>query len=99
MVGVEMGNDQAVDRAAGERAGEHFLPYCAGAIVGYAAVDDGPAGAVVDDVDVHVVQRERQGKAQPQDTRCQFGQRAGFGCGVGVVGAGVEDGGHAQAPG
>ena len=67
MVGVVVCGDHARHRPPGQRPVQQPLPDCAAAAAVHAGVDDGPAGAIVQRIDIHVVQRHRQRQAHPQD--------------------------------
>jgi hypothetical protein len=66
MVGVVVGDDHAPDRLAGQRAGAQRLPVLQAHLVAVAGVHDGPAVAVVQDVDVDVVEAVGQADARPE---------------------------------
>jgi hypothetical protein len=65
MVRMEVGDDQLRDRPAAQPAGHRFLPDRAGAQVRYAGVDHRPAVPIFDQVDIHMIEQERQGQTQP----------------------------------
>ena len=65
MVGMEMGGDDAGQPAAGERSGNERLPGGARGRVVDAGVDEREPGAVLDQVDVDVVEPERQRQPRP----------------------------------
>ncbi len=79
MVGVEMGADDAGDRPAFQGGLEMLAPQFMGNIGLDAGIDQHPAVAVIDQVEIDVVQREGQGKAQPADTGRDFDIGAGRG--------------------
>ena len=69
VVGMEVRDDQAGQGPARQRPGDERVPDGARGVVADAGVQDGPAVAVIDQVDVDVVEPERQGNARPQDAR------------------------------
>ncbi len=74
-------------------AGENGVPGGAGSVVAEAGVERGPAAVVLDEVDVDVVEEERQGEAEPEDAGGDFPDVAGgwgFGKRGGDGGDGVE---------
>ena len=96
MVGVEMRADQPGRAAFGKRAGQQRLPPGAGAGVVDAGVEHRPAGAVLDQVDVDVVELERQREPQPQDAGRDLDRPAEFRRhGRGELQRGGGEGGHA----
>jgi hypothetical protein len=78
VVGVVVGDDQAREAAAGEGAGRERVPHRTGCVVADPGIENGPAIAVVDQIDVDVVEAERQGNARPQDARCDLDDGAGL---------------------
>ena len=76
MVGVVVRHDQARQPGAGERPGEHRLPDRAARLVADPAIEHRPALAIGDQVDVDVIEPERQRQAQPQHAGCDLQRRA-----------------------
>ena len=66
MVWMHMGADDPRDRLARQRPGQRRLPARDGVRCSDAGVDDGPALAVLDRIDVDVIELHRQRQAQPQ---------------------------------
>lgn len=82
VVGVHVRDDHAQHRQRVEPLREHTLPGVARRVAGDAAVDDGPAfaavvGAVAQQPEVDVVERERQPHAHPTQPRRDLEHRAG----------------------
>ncbi len=67
VVGMEVRDDQAGQGPSRQRAVDQRVPDFARGVVADAGVQDGPAVAVVDQVDVDVVEPEGQRNARPQD--------------------------------
>jgi hypothetical protein len=76
VVGMEVGHDQPGQAPAGQRAVDERAPDGAGGLITDAGVEDRPALAVLDQVDIDVVQPKRQGNARPQDARRDLGHLA-----------------------
>ena len=89
VVGVEVGDDHAGDGPGCEHRAEEALPDGLGFIVADAGVEHGPAGAVFQKVDVHVVEAERECEAEPVDA----GRDLLRGAELGAVGEGEVQGG------
>ncbi len=79
VVGVEMSHDQPRDASSRKRARRQRLPGRARRLVVDAGVDHRPAVSVVEQVDVHVIELERQGDARPQNSRRDLGEGSGLG--------------------
>ena len=77
MVGVHVRDDHALDRATVGRAVEQRTPGRDALFVAHARVDHGPTRAVLDRIQVDVVQLERQRHADPQHAGCHFERLAG----------------------
>ena len=79
MVGVIMRDDNPSDRFARQGPGQHRLPdrpRCAPVKTG---IDHRPAIAIVESIDIDMIQRRRQRQAQPEDARGNFGRLTPFG--------------------
>ena len=76
MVGVVVRDDQPREPGAGERPGEHGLPGRAARLVADPAIEHRPALAIGDQIDVDVIEPERQRQAQPQHAVCDLHRRA-----------------------
>ena len=76
VVGVVMGDDQALDRLVRQEAAEHALPQRPRLGRVDAGVDHRPAALAFDEVDVDVVQAERQRQAQPVQAGGDLQRRA-----------------------
>ena len=72
MVGMVMRGDDAGETPALERAVEHGVPQFARELGVEPGVDEHVAVAVLDQIDVDVVEPERQGQAQPENSRRDF---------------------------
>jgi hypothetical protein len=57
------------DRPTAKPRGENLVPMRRRLLSGEAAIDDGPAGAVLEQPQIDVVEREGQRHAQPADPR------------------------------
>jgi hypothetical protein len=79
MVGMEMRGDDPRQRSSAQHPVKQRLPRRLGRLVTEPGVDERPAGAVFDEVDVHVVEEERQSEPRPQDTGCDLDRGAGRG--------------------
>jgi hypothetical protein len=79
MVGVKVGGDDPRQLASCERPGEQRLPSGAGTRVVDSGVDQREPSAVFDEVDVDVVEPERQGEPRPEDAGRQFDDLPGPG--------------------
>jgi hypothetical protein len=77
VIGMEMGADEPRHRAAVERRRQQPLPQTLGLLVVDAGIDDRPAGAVVDQPEIDVVEREGQRHAQPAHARRHLGYLTG----------------------
>ena len=67
MVGVMVGDDQSGDGFGVQRAAEQRFPQRDAPARHQAGVDDGPAVAIIQGIDVDMVQRHRQRQAHPED--------------------------------
>jgi hypothetical protein len=76
MVGVEMRADEPRHLLAVERAGEDPLPEPFGLGIADAGIDDCPAGAVLHEPEIDVVELKRQRHAQPAHARRHVQRRA-----------------------
>jgi hypothetical protein len=76
MVRMKVGEDEPRQGATSKRAGEERLPGLTRASITEPCIDDSPADAILDEVDVHVVEPEGQGKASPQKTRSNLDEFA-----------------------
>jgi hypothetical protein len=74
---MEVGHDQAGQAPAGQGPVDQRAPDGAGRLVVDAGVEDRPALAILEQIDVDVVQPKRQGNARPQDARRDFRDLAG----------------------
>jgi len=79
MVGMEMRGDDPRQRPSAQHPVEEWLPRRLGRLVAEPGVDERSPGAVLDEVDVHVVEEERQSEPRPQDTGCHLYRGAGRG--------------------
>ena len=79
MIGMHMGDDDALDRAALHRTGEELFPGLRRFLVLDAAVDDRPAVAVFQQPQIDVIELHRQAHAHPVDARRHDDALAGFG--------------------
>ena len=69
MVGVGMGDDQPCDLHMPERALEQRRPGRNGFLIAETGIDHRPAVAIGQQVDVHVIEPERQFQPYPQHAR------------------------------
>lgn len=84
MVGMVMRHDQAGQALALERARKQRLPCILRQVVGNPGIDRCISVAVLDQIDVHMVQPEGQCQPRPQDARCDLDAGAALGwCGEG----------------
>jgi hypothetical protein len=72
MIGMKVGRDDARQRAVFEHRVEQRFPGGQGGLVAEPGVDQRPSFPVIDEIDVHVVEQERQGQPRPQDPRRNF---------------------------
>ena len=79
MVGMKVRGDDPRQRPAAQHPVEQRLPRRLGRLVAEPGVDERPAGAVLDEVDVHVVEQERQSEPRPQDAGRNLDGDAGRG--------------------
>ena len=78
MVRVKMRHDEAREAPAAQRAVKKPLPNGLGQFIADASVDDGPAVAIVNEVNIDVVEPERQRQPPPQHARVDLNQFIGF---------------------
>ena len=67
MVGMKVGSDDAGERAVAEHGAEQRFPSRERGFVAEARVDQRPSVAVVDEIDVHMIEQKRQRQPRPQD--------------------------------
>src|SRR5206468_2911987 len=79
VVGMEVGDDDARERAAAERLGEHALPQGARLLEPDPRVHGRPPRAVLEEPQVDVVQPERERHAEPLDAWENVDDRPGAG--------------------
>ena len=77
MVGMEMRDEEPGQPLAGEHSGHQREPGLLGRLVADAGVDHREAVAILDQVDVDVVEPERQRDPRPEDAGCDLDQLAG----------------------
>ena len=77
VIRMHVGGDDARQRAFGQQAVEQRLPRRLGRLVAEAGVEQRPAIAVVDEIDVDVIEQERQRQPGPQNPGCHLDRRAG----------------------
>jgi len=65
VVGVKMRDDQARETPATQGAIKKPLPNGPSHLIADASIDDGPAVAVVNEVDIDVIETERQRQPRP----------------------------------
>src|SRR5262249_14151846 len=76
MIGVIMRDDEPRELLPGERPGCERLPNILRALVRDAGVENRPAVSIVDEIDVDMVQPERQRHAQPENAGGNLGKFA-----------------------
>ena len=91
MIGMAMAGDDAGQRPAFQQAAEQAFPDGARRGVVDAGVEQREAGAVLDQIDIDVIQPERQRQPQPQHA---LGDFQGFAGGGGFRKAKVQGGGQ-----
>ena len=79
MIRMKMRDDDAPDRLAVEARRKNPVPQSARFVGSEAAINYGPAIAIVQQPEVDVLERERQGHAQPVDAGRDLSNRSGFG--------------------
>ena len=77
MVWMEMRDEEPGQALAGERSGHQRKPGLLGRLVADAGVDHGEAVAILDQVDVDVVEPERQRDPRPEDAGRDLDQLTG----------------------
>ena len=82
MVGMVMRDDQPLDGFSGQRACQKLLPDRLGFAAAKAGINQRPAIAIVQGIDVDMIQRHRQRQAHPQDALGDFNRLALCGRGV-----------------
>jgi hypothetical protein len=95
MVGMEMRDDDLRDLLAAQHAGEQRLPDGAGFGRVDSGVEHGETALVLEQVDIHVVEPERQRQTRPQDAvgdrdRLTRRRRRSMGIAQGVGGGRVQ---------
>src|SRR5262249_29221168 len=76
MIGVIMRHDEPRELLAGERARRERFPNLLSGLVRDSGVENRPAASILDEVDVNMVQPERQRHAQPKNAGGDFGKFA-----------------------
>ncbi len=79
VVGMHVGDDHALDRAALHRPGEELFPGLGRLLVADAAVDHGPAVAIFEQPQIDVVELHRQAHAHPVHAGRHDDAPSGFG--------------------
>ena len=67
VVGMEMGHDRPCDRAPAERRAPDLAPQFLGLVVAIPGIEKGPAVAVLEEIEIDVIELERQRHANPMD--------------------------------
>ena len=79
VIGMRVGDDQPRDVDVLQRSLEQRRPRCDGFLVAEAGIDHRPAITVGEQIDVHVIELERQLQAKPENTGPQFDDLIGTG--------------------
>jgi hypothetical protein len=79
MIRMQMRGDDPRQRALAQHAVEERLPSEPRRLVAEAGIDQRPAVTIVDEVDVHVIESERQSEPRPQNTGRHFDRAGGRG--------------------
>jgi hypothetical protein len=79
MIRMQMRGDDPRQRALAQHAVEKRLPSEPRRLITETGIDQRPAVAIVDEIDVHVIEPERQSKPRPQNTGRDFDGAGGRG--------------------
>ncbi len=79
MIGMRVGDDHLADRFAFQRTFEQLRPCSDGRVIADAGIHHGPAIAVGEQIDVHVVEAEWQVEPDPENARGDFDHLIGPG--------------------